>query len=561
VISTGVTGLTATLSSGYFSIGSGNLVYSITGTPTSAGTATFAINTGGQTCDLDISVSSTPVCRAKIDATTYRNFMCHNLGAANTNADPFTPSWEINGGYWQWGRLSQAAAGPVGPYAGETNEAAVAGWNAANAPNSSWSDASKTVNDPCPAGYRIPTKAQWDAVITNNTLTNLGSWPISSTNYSSGKKIGTELMLPAVGYRYSGNGALYGRGDSGHYCSSTENGASNGWHLYFHNGGAETYGNDLRSFGFSVRCIAEIPGVIGSLDCNGATISGSLASGYVASCVSASIAYTGGDGESYSGQTVISTGVTGLTATLSSGNFTIGSGNLVYSITGTPTSAGTATFAINIGGQTCDLNIPVSSTPVCRAKIDATTYKNFMCHNLGAANTNADPFTPSWEINGGYWQWGRLSQAAAGPTGPGVSETNEAAVSGWNTSYAPNDSWADTYKTANDPCPAGYRVPTKLQWEGVVANNAPTDLGSWTLSSINYSCGKKFGTELMLPVAGIRGYTNGTLTGRSWNADYWSSSPNSSNYAWQLSFTNSNSNVSVVSIIRTFGFSVRCIAE
>jgi hypothetical protein len=49
--------------------------------------------------------------------------------------------------------------------------------------------------------------------------------------------------------------------------------------------------------------------------------------------------------------------VTGLTATLSAGSFAIGTGNLSYSITGTPASGGTASFALNIGGQTCTLNL------------------------------------------------------------------------------------------------------------------------------------------------------------------------------------------------------------
>lgn len=40
------------------------------------------------------------VCRAKTGNTEIRNFMCHNLGAANSGADPFTPGWAINGGYW-----------------------------------------------------------------------------------------------------------------------------------------------------------------------------------------------------------------------------------------------------------------------------------------------------------------------------------------------------------------------------------------------------------------------------------------------------------------------------
>jgi hypothetical protein len=141
-----------------------------------------------------------------------------------------------------------------------------------------------------------------------------------------------------------------------------------------------------------------------------------LTVGVSASLVGVEVPYIGGNGSVFSGYSVVSTGVNGLTATLPAGNYATGSGNLSFVITGTPTRAGTASFAISIGGQSCTLKIPVS-LPLCRAKISPTEYRNFMCHNLGAANTDADPFTPSWEINGGYWQWGRKEQASRGLAG------------------------------------------------------------------------------------------------------------------------------------------------
>ncbi|MCE2821587.1 MAG: hypothetical protein LW693_04075, partial [Saprospiraceae bacterium] len=58
----------------------------------------------------------------------------------------------------------------------------------------------------------------------------------------------------------------------------------------------------------------------------------------------------------------------------------------------------------------------------CGAYIAPGEWKEFMCYNLGAANPKADPFIPSWEINGGYWQWGQLQMASTGPSGPGSSQ-------------------------------------------------------------------------------------------------------------------------------------------
>jgi uncharacterized protein (TIGR02145 family) len=298
------------------------------------------------------------------------------------------------------------------------------------------------------------------------------------------------------------------------------------------------------------------PGSITTLNCAGSVITGTLTSGQAASGVSASVPYTGGDGGIHDGQVVTSTGVTGLTATLSAGNFASGAGSLSYAISGTPASGGTASFALNIGGQTCMLDVTVSSAPVCRAKVNATDYKNFMCHNLGSANTSADPFTPSWEINGGYWQWGRSAEAAAGPT---ATDPKDGAVGGWNTTLAPNGSWADGSKTANDPCPAGYRVPTKAQWDGVISNNTKTNVGTFSISATNYGAGKKFGDQLMLPAAGYRYNDNGALNNRGSSGYYWSSTEDDSNYAWFLYFGSSDADTGIDN--RTYGLSVRCVAE
>ncbi|MEY3368553.1 MAG: hypothetical protein RI973_1708 [Bacteroidota bacterium] len=310
-------------------------------------------------------------------------------------------------------------------------------------------------------------------------------------------------------------------------------------------------------------------GEVSTLDCASAIIIGSLVSGKPASGVTVIVPYTGGTGGSYLPQSIASTGVAGLTITLNAGSFASGTGSLSYSVSGTPSGWGTAAFILTAGSQSCTLEVNVAA-PVCRAKVNQTDYKNFMCYNLGAVNTAGDPLETDWKINGGYWQWGRkgpdpslwlstnTENFAHGPTSPG--QANEGSISGWDLTAAPNNSWSDTTKTANDPCPSGYRLPSKAEWEGVANNNTLIAFGTWSNSSVNYTSGRFLGPDLMLPFCGLRGYINGALDYRGYNGIYWSSTEYGTAYAWHLIITPGyvliNNNLG-----RASALSVRCIAE
>jgi hypothetical protein len=99
-------------------------------------------------------------------------------------------------------------------------------------------------------------------------------------------------------------------------------------------------------------CSSLASGSIATLITAPITNYGTLEPGVEASGVYSDISYTGGNGENYSGQTVTSTSVTGLTATLSGGAFAVGNGTLTYNITGAPSRAGAANFQLIIGGKT-----------------------------------------------------------------------------------------------------------------------------------------------------------------------------------------------------------------
>nr|WP_260211682.1 hypothetical protein [Elizabethkingia anophelis] len=169
------------------------------------------------------------------DPANYKEFMCQNLGAT-PGIDPFSAEKGNHGAKYQWG----AQTGEPGRYISQVDDqsksGAIAGWNATGKPDGSWSDTSKTANDPCPSGYRVPTSAQWQAVIDNNNVERVGTWA-NDGNYTTAlyfrnpSNVRT-LMLPAAGYRSDTDGALNDRGFGG-FCWSSSVATSNAYYLYF----------------------------------------------------------------------------------------------------------------------------------------------------------------------------------------------------------------------------------------------------------------------------------------------------------------------------------------
>ncbi|HFK5506003.1 TPA: FISUMP domain-containing protein [Elizabethkingia anophelis] len=205
-------------------------------------------------------------CGAYISPTEYKEFMCQNLGAT-AGIDPFSPVAGNHGLKVQWGRN---ITGTNGQYyytqtSDQANSGTIAGWSQTSAADGAWNSGTeanpvKTVNDPCPSGYRVPTRTEWQAVIDNNTnIERVGTWA-DNGNYTTAlyfrnpSNVRT-LMLPAAGYRDYTYGTLANRGISGRYWSSSV-ATSDASHLRFYSSSVNV-DNNYRSHGFSVRCIAE----------------------------------------------------------------------------------------------------------------------------------------------------------------------------------------------------------------------------------------------------------------------------------------------------------------
>jgi hypothetical protein len=182
-------------------------------------------------------------------STTGKTWMDRNLGA--TQVATSSTDAASYGDLYQWGRntdghqirTSVIFAGPVASGAEGTSFITSTFSDWLTVPDDTRWAASKTANDPCPAGYRIPTEAELVAERVEFATQNAaGAW-------------GSVLKLPVGGFRHPSTGALPDVGSYGFYYSSTVSG-TNSRTLYFYSSGA-AMSSYVRAYGFSVRCIKE----------------------------------------------------------------------------------------------------------------------------------------------------------------------------------------------------------------------------------------------------------------------------------------------------------------
>jgi len=252
----------------------------------------------------------------------------------------------------------------------------------------------------------------------------------------------------------------------------------------------------------------------------------------------------------------------------------------------------------NINGQPFTLNI--SSLPesgsisvVAYAKTQAGTFygkeitipqqkvvspftnKTWMSYNLGATAL-ANVTVPRGDVNsyGHLYQWGRgndghqiilpLKSATYDVNRVAISGSAFSGVTGLLTNYnsasssfvnttnnwftnSRNDLWQGL-NGLNNPCPAGFRVPTFDEAWNEAVNFSPSN----AVGALN--------SFLRLPMAGLR--TNGGVLGTNYfNYDigrYWTSTSESNNFAKVIGFNSSEITTGLLPS-KSWGYSIRCI--
>ena len=197
----------------------------------------------------------------------------------------------------------------------------------------------------------------------------------------------------------------------------------------------------------------------------------------------------------------------------------------------------------------------IQGVPPVQAPTDVynpVTGKVWMDRNLGASQVATS--STDAEAYGHLFQWGRAADGHESRSSGTTSTVSSSDTPGhgnfitinsdpydWRSPQN-NNLWQGVSGT-NNPCPNGYRLPTKAEWDAERATWSSDDAAG------------AFASPLKLPVGGVRIY-DGSFLHVGANGYYWSGTVSS-----HLANFLSNNLVGGNTDVRVSGMSVRCIKE
>ena len=188
--------------------------------------------------------------------------------------------------------------------------------------------------------------------------------------------------------------------------------------------------------------------------------------------------------------------------------------------------------------------------------VKSKTGRIWMDRNLGAirvAGSKSDSLAYGW-----LYQWGRPADGHESRTSPvtDLNDLSDDVVPGHGNFIIGNASpldWLSTQNNdlweggsgVNNPCPPGFRIPTKEDWE--------TEVATWSSSDADGA----FESNLKLTMPGGRSALTGIYDFEGLFGGYWTSSVDTNNYS--VNFTIKEDKANISETFRGTGISVRCI--
>jgi len=235
--------------------GTGSFISSLSGlqSGTTYYVRAYATNSQGTAYGSQVSFTTTSApAVSTVTSTTGKVWMDRNLGASRVATS--STDDQAYGDLYQWGRDTDGHEKRTSQTTSTLSSSDTPGHGkfiTINSGNYDWRSPQNNnlwqgvngINKPCPAGFRIPTAAEWEA--------ERASW---SSRSSSGA-YASPLKLPMAGYRDGSSGSLYDVGSYGYYWSGTVDGSS-AQGLSFYSGYATMF-YYYRASGGSVRCLKD----------------------------------------------------------------------------------------------------------------------------------------------------------------------------------------------------------------------------------------------------------------------------------------------------------------